>query len=60
MAIPMMKIRQSGDRFIFNMLGDPCTAKTTSLYWVGPQETITKNACIALFCWRGLHESFPL
>ena len=33
MRIPMLKIRRSRDRLIFNI---PYTGKTTSLYWDGP------------------------
>ena len=35
-GIPMLKIRRSRDRLIFNMR-EPCTGKTTSLYWDTPQ-----------------------
>ena len=40
MKIPMLKIRRSRDRLIFNM-GTPYTGKMTYLYWDGPVEMVS-------------------
>ena len=41
LGIPMLKIRRSRDRLIFNM--GSYTGKTTSLYWDGPQVPMDKS-----------------
>ena len=46
-GIPMLKIRRSRDRIIFNM--ESYTGKTTSLYWDGPQIVF-----VFAFLWQHL------